>query len=335
MWHSDKKVWRPLVYCIKITYWSYLCIISVFFCFCLTQWFFSYMSLQQITFQAKAVVWSGIVSWTNILADFFIVWRLLKVDFNYTVFHHRLIACADYWLVFEKKSWDGFLDSEYCIMTFVQYHTQFSNTCLLTTNNNKCQFRNRITDVQSLFLWRFPRFYEQAWAQQFWRSVSILWMISSFPLTWPPINALILPSRKSAFFANLEKRTQTFNPPSQRTVGGLVKKLAIVNTLPIERKEPLHSQESDTTINCEHFLKTAHCNCFMHLQGFFDNLSAISSVPIDPVVVIIFIAVVMFVLCFSGCVGSLRENITLLKFVSISLLTVGVAFVILYITCKW
>lgn len=51
-------------------------------------------------------------------------------------------------------------------------------------------------------------------------------------------------------------------------------------------------------------------------KGFFDNLTEISSIPIDPVLVIIVIAIVMFILSFSGCLGSLRENIFLLKFVS-------------------
>nr|XP_026692973.1 tetraspanin-17 isoform X2 [Ciona intestinalis] len=48
-------------------------------------------------------------------------------------------------------------------------------------------------------------------------------------------------------------------------------------------------------------------------KGFFDNLTAISSLPIDPVLVVIIIALVMFLLSFSGCLGSLRENIFLLK----------------------
>ncbi|XP_078492729.1 tetraspanin-5 isoform X1 [Ciona intestinalis] len=58
-------------------------------------------------------------------------------------------------------------------------------------------------------------------------------------------------------------------------------------------------------------------------KGFFDNLTAISNLPIDPVLVVIIIALVMFLLSFSGCLGSLRENIFLLKCFSICL---GVIF---------
>lgn len=48
-------------------------------------------------------------------------------------------------------------------------------------------------------------------------------------------------------------------------------------------------------------------------KGFFDNLTAISSLPVDPVIVVNGIGLLMFILTFAGCVGSLRENIFLLK----------------------
>ena len=51
-------------------------------------------------------------------------------------------------------------------------------------------------------------------------------------------------------------------------------------------------------------------------KGFFDDVAELTSIPLDPVVVILSIGFVMFILSFSGCLGALRENICLLKFVS-------------------
>jgi len=51
-------------------------------------------------------------------------------------------------------------------------------------------------------------------------------------------------------------------------------------------------------------------------KGFFDNISEVSDIPFDPVVLIISIGIIMFTLSFTGCLGSLRENICLLKFFS-------------------
>lgn len=48
-------------------------------------------------------------------------------------------------------------------------------------------------------------------------------------------------------------------------------------------------------------------------KGFFDNLKTISSLPVDPVIVVNGIGLLMFILTFAGCVGALRENVTLLK----------------------
>ncbi|XP_076825314.1 tetraspanin-5-like [Clavelina lepadiformis] len=58
-------------------------------------------------------------------------------------------------------------------------------------------------------------------------------------------------------------------------------------------------------------------------KGFFDNIQTISEFPIDPVLIIIIVAVVMFILSFGGCIGALRENICFLKFFSVCL---GVIF---------
>jgi len=54
-------------------------------------------------------------------------------------------------------------------------------------------------------------------------------------------------------------------------------------------------------------------------KGFFDDIADQTEIPLDPVVLIISIGFVMFILSFAGCLGSLRENICLLKFFSIIL----------------
>lgn len=41
---------------------------------------------------------------------------------------------------------------------------------------------------------------------------------------------------------------------------------------------------------------------------------------LDPVVLVLVVGIVMFTLGFAGCVGALRENICLLKFVSITVI---------------
>ncbi|XP_039272612.1 tetraspanin-5-like [Styela clava] len=58
-------------------------------------------------------------------------------------------------------------------------------------------------------------------------------------------------------------------------------------------------------------------------KGFFDRLTKVGALPIDPVLVIMIVAFIIFTLSLTGCLGSLRENICLLKFFSICL---GVIF---------
>lgn len=57
--------------------------------------------------------------------------------------------------------------------------------------------------------------------------------------------------------------------------------------------------------------------CFF--QGVLSDLTKVTRLHgIDPVVLVLMVGVVMFTLGFAGCVGALRENICLLKFVSVA-----------------
>lgn len=51
-------------------------------------------------------------------------------------------------------------------------------------------------------------------------------------------------------------------------------------------------------------------------KGFFDKIDEITALPLDPVLLVISIGALMFILSLTGCLGSLRENICLLKFFS-------------------
>lgn len=59
-----------------------------------------------------------------------------------------------------------------------------------------------------------------------------------------------------------------------------------------------------------------------HAKGFFDTLDEVTGIPIDPVLVIMLVGCTIFILSFTGCIGALRENISLLKFFSAVLGTV-------------